>query len=190
MTAPAARIAPPRAVAARSATAAALLGAACVIWSAIPLTGALATAVLCAAAGFAALGAARLWLGPDAEAGFPGPVAQIGSALARLVRGSPWAEATIVAVLVLEAMHRSRPWHTAFLGVALLAYLFAVHLAESRSRLAVLRPQVPLLAAGLGLLVLAACAALLPAATGSAAALMAILAALAAIVIGCLALAR
>ena len=36
------------------------------------------------------------------------------------------------------------------LGVALLAYLFAVHLAESRAGLAVLRPQVPLLAVGLG----------------------------------------
>ena len=173
-----------------NSTAAALLGAACVAWSAVPLNGGLATVVLCAAAVFAALSAARLWLGPAAEAAFPGPVAQIGSALARLVRGSPWAEATIVAVLVLEALHSSRPWHTALLGAALLAYLFAVHLGESRGRLAVLRPQIPLLAAGLGLLVLATCAALLPAATGSAAALMAGAAALAAIAVGCLALTR
>jgi hypothetical protein len=163
-----------------------------VIWSAIPLNGGLATAVLSVAAVFAALGAVRLWLGPPAEAGFPGALAQLelASALGRLVRGLPWAEATTVAVLVAEALHRSPPWHTALLGAALLAYLFAVHLAESRGRLAVLRPQVPLLAAGLGLLVLATCAALLPAATGSAAGLMAVLAALAAIVVGCLALTR
>jgi hypothetical protein len=190
VTARAAPVAPGRPVPARAAAAAALLGAACVIWSAIPLNGGLATAVLCAAAVFAALGAVRLWLPPPAEAGFPGALAQLASALGRLVRGLPWAEATTVAVLVAEALHRSPPWHTALLGVALLAYLFAVHLAESRGRLAVLRPQVPLLAAGLGLLVLATCAALLPAAAGSAAALMAGLAALAAIVVAGLALTR
>jgi hypothetical protein len=52
----------------------------------------------------------------------------------------------------------------------------------------VLRPQVPLIAAGLGLLALAAGAAYLPAATGSTADLMAVLAALAAVVVGGLAL--
>jgi hypothetical protein len=86
-------------------------------------------------------------------------------------------------VLVLEGLHRSRPWHTGLLGAALLAYLLAVHLAESRARLAVLRPQAPLIAAGLGLLALAAGAAALPAETGSAASLMAVLAALAAVVV-------
>ena len=78
---------------------------------------------------------------------------------------------------------RSRPWHTGLLGAALLAYLFAVHLAESRAGLAVLRPQAPLIAAGLGLLALAAGAATLPAATGTAADLMAVLAALAAVAV-------
>lgn len=192
MTAGGARVAQPRkAAAARSAFAAGLLGAACVTGAAIPLSGTLATAVLIVAAGCAALGTIRLWLGAPAEAaGFAGPVARIGSGLAALVRGAPWAEATVVAVLVLEALHTSRPWHTALLGAALLAYLLAVHLAESRGRLAALRPQVPLLAAGLGLLVLAACAAVLPAATGSAADLLAVLAALAAIAVGCLALTR
>ena len=67
---------------------------------------------------------------------------------------------------MLEALHRSRAWHTGLLGAALLAYLFAVHLAESRARLAVLRPQAPLIAAGLGLLALAAGAAALPPAPG------------------------
>jgi hypothetical protein len=169
----------------RNAVAAALLGAACVTWSAIPLPGLLATWVLAAAAACAALGAARLWLGAPAEpARIPGPAERAAQTLAGLLRAAPWAEATVVAVLVLEALHPSRPWYTAFLGAALLAYLLAVHLAESRARLGVLRPQAPLLAAGLGLLVLAAGAAMLPAVTGSAAGLMAVAAAVAAIAVG------
>jgi hypothetical protein len=68
----------------------------------------------------------------------------------------------IVAVLALEALHPARPWHTALLGAALLAYLFAVHLAETRARLSVLAPQLPVLAAGVGLLALAVGAAALP----------------------------
>jgi hypothetical protein len=173
----------------RSAVAAGLLGAACVAWSAIPVPGTLAAVLLAAAALCAVLAAARLWLGVPAEtAGFPGTIARIGSGLAGLLRAAPWADATVVAACVLEALHRSRPWHTGLLGAALLTYLLAVHLAESRARLAVLRPQVPLLAAGLGLLVLATAAAALPAATGSAAGLMAVLATLAAIAVGAIAL--
>jgi hypothetical protein len=172
-------------------TAASLLGGACVVWAAIPLTGTLAGVVLTVAAAGAALGAARLWLGPPVEtAGFASGLGRFLQRQAALVRTAPWAEVTVIAVLVLEALHRSRPLHTALLGAALLAYLVAVHLSESRARLAVLRPQVPLLAAGLGLLALATCATLLPAATGSAASLMAVLAALAAIAVGGLALTR
>jgi hypothetical protein len=174
-----------------TAVAASLLGGACVAWAAIPLSGALAEVVLIVAAAGAALGAARLWLGPPAEtAGFASGLGRFLQRQAALVRTAPWAEVTVIAVLVLEALHRSRPSHTALLGVALLTYLFAVHLSESRARLAVLLPQAPLLAAGLGLLVLATCATLLPAATGSAASLMAVLAALAAIAVGGLALTR
>ena len=89
--------------------------------------------------------------------------------LLEVLRAIPWAEGTVIAVLALEALHPSRPWHTGLLGVALLAFLFAVHLAESDARPAVLRPQLPVLAAGLGLLVLGCGAALLPAAGMSAA---------------------
>jgi hypothetical protein len=118
------------------------------------------------------------------------PGERLGAAVADLIRIAPSAEGTVVGVLVLEALHRSRPWHTALLGAALLAYLLAVHLAESRARLALLRPQAPLIAAGLGLLALAAGAAALPAETGSTASLMAVLAALAAAVVGGLVLPR
>jgi hypothetical protein len=175
----------------RSASAAGLLAAGCVAWSAIPLTaGGVGTAMLAAAIACAVLSAARLALGPaPAEAPvFLNPVERAARSLADLARVLPWAEGMVVAVLVLEVLHRSRPWHTGLLGVALLAYLFATHLAETRARPAVLRPQAPLIAAGLGLLALSVGAAMLPAGTGSTADLIAVLAALAAIVVGALAL--
>ena len=108
--------------------------------------------------------------------------------LADLARQWPWAEGMVVAVLVLEALHRSPPWHTGLLGAALLAYLFASHLAESRARPAVLRPQAPLIAAGLGLLALAVGAAALPSGTGSAAEVLALVAAVAVIAVAGLAI--
>jgi hypothetical protein len=179
--------------AARSASAAALLAAACVAWSAIPLTaGGVGTALLAAAIACAVLSAARLAFGATrAESvAFLNPVARAERWLADLAHGLPWAEGMVVAVLVLEALHRSPAWHTGLLGAALLAYLFATHLAETRARPSVLRPQAPLIAAGLGLLALSAGAAALPAGTGSTADLIAVLAALAAIVVGALALPR
>jgi hypothetical protein len=178
---------PPRPGAARKAGAAGLLAAACVAWSAAPLSGARgpAIAVLAATAACAALSAIRLALGvaPAEPGSLARPGERLGRTAADLVRIVPSAEGMVVGVLVLEALHRSRPWHTGLLGAALLAYLLAVHLAESRARLAVLRPQAPLIAAGLGLLALAAGAAALPAETGSTASLMAVLAALAAVAV-------
>ena len=163
-------------------------------WSASPLsgTGHVGPVILAATAVCAAASVAQLALGPDPGISvvYLNPVLSAVRMLANLVRRWPWAEGLVIAALVLEVLHRPRPWHTGLLGAALLAYLLAVHLAESRARLAVLRPQAPLLAAGLGLLALAVGAAMLPAATGSAAELMAMLAALAAIAVGGLALRR
>ena len=173
------------------ACSAGLLAAACVAWSAVPLagTGGIGTVLVVAAAGCAALGTLRLLVGaPAAHPDYLNPVARAGQVVADLARAASWAEGVVVTVLVLEALHHSPPWHTGVLGAALLAYLLAVHLGESRARLAVLRPQVPLLAAGLGLLVLAVGAAVLPTATGSAADLIAVLAAIAAVAVGALAL--
>jgi hypothetical protein len=173
------------------ACSAGLLAAACVAWSAAPLagTGGIGTAVVVAAAVCAVLATLRLLAGAPAEQpDYLSPVARAGRVAADLTRSAAWAEGVVVTVLVLEALHRSRPWHTGLLGLALLAYLLAVHLGESGARLAVLRPQVPLLAAGLGLLVLAVGAAMLPAATGSAADLIAVLAAIAAVAVGALAI--
>jgi hypothetical protein len=179
---------------ARATAAAGLLAVACVTWSAIPLsgTGHVGPVLLAAAAACAAASVAQLALGPDPGVSvvYLNPILSAVRMLANLVRRWAWAEGLVIAALVLDVLHRSRPWHTGLLGAALLAYLLAVHLAESGARPAVLRPQAPLLVAGLGLLALAVGAAMLPAATGSAAELMAVLAALAAIAVGGLALQR
>jgi hypothetical protein len=175
----------------KATAAAGLLGAVCVTWAAIPMggTGGIGTVMLVAAAACAALATIRLMLGAPGQHGdFLGLAERTGRWLADLVRGASWAEGLVVAALVLEALHRSRPLHTGLLGAALLAYLFAVHLGESRAPLAVLRPQAPVLAAGLGLLVLAVGAAMLPAATGSAASLVVVIVALATVVVCGLAL--
>jgi hypothetical protein len=177
---------------ARTTTAAGLLAAACVAWSATPLPSppALGQVILAVAAGCAALSILRLALGaaPGDSIVYLNPVLHVARELAGLVRRVSWAEGMVVAVLILEALHRPRPWPTGLLGAALVGYLLAVHLAESRARLAVLRPQAPLLAAGLGLLALAVAAAMLPAETGTTAELMAVLAAVAAVAVGGLAL--
>ena len=178
---------------ARSTTAAGLLAAACIAWSASPVSGG-ATGTrpaLVAGIGCAILTLARLAAGdwaPPPEV-FENVIVRTGRSLLELLRAVPWAEGTVIAVLALEALHHSRPWHTGLLGVALIAFLLAVHLAESGARPGVLRPQLPVLAAGLGLLVLGCGAALLPAAGMSAGSgWLRVFAAVAAIVVAALAL--
>ena len=176
---------------ARTTGAAGLLAAACVAWSALPLRhGALAAILLVVAIVCAVLSMARLALGPalGESAAYLNPVQRLALNAADLARGWPWAEGMVVAVLVLEALHPSRPLHTGLLGAALLAYVFASHLAESRARPAVLRPQAPLIAAGLGLLALSVGAAALPSGTGSAADVLAVLAGVAAVAVAGLAI--
>jgi hypothetical protein len=157
-----------------------------VAWSALPLRhGALAAVLLAAAIACALLSLARVALGrtSDEAVAYLNVAQRSAQSVADLARQWPWAEGMIVAVLILEALHGSRPWHTGLLGAALLGYLFASHLAESRARPAVLRPQAPLIAAGLGLLALAVGAAALPSGTGSAAEVPVLLAAVAAIAV-------
>jgi hypothetical protein len=177
----------------RAAGGAALLAAACVAWSAAPVheAGAGTRLVLIAAVCCAVLAVARLAAGDWA----PAPAAvesaadrAIGSVLGGL-RSVPWASGMVVAALVLEVLHRSRPWHTGLLGVALLAFLLAVHLAESGTGPAVLRPQLPVLLAALGVLAIGCGAALLPPAGGGpASGWLRVFAALAAIAAAALAL--
>jgi len=178
--------------------AAALLGAACVAWAAYPAgaTGRSGVTILVLAACCVVAGAARL-----AATGLAAPQASRSSyestplrlwhtASGTLLR-VPWAEGALLGALVLEAQHRSRPWHTGLLGAALLGYLIATHLAESAAPRGALRRQLPVLAAGFGLLMLAAGAAFLPSAgTGLSADWLRVAAAVAAVAIGGLVLPR
>jgi len=149
-----------------TAGAAALLAGACVAWSAIPLrpTG-LAELALVLAVGCAVLGVLRLALASAAvpDEMFTSAPERAWARILLLLRLLPEEEGTVLAVLWLEVQHPARPWHTAALGAALVAYLLAVHLDESRATPGILRRQAPLLAAGAGLLAAGAGAAMIPA---------------------------
>ncbi|MGH3300927.1 MAG: hypothetical protein ACRDOK_04415 [Streptosporangiaceae bacterium] len=174
----------------RTLTLIGVLTTALISWAALPGQpgGFPRIALLCAAvAGLASLAQLALAAVPPSD----DPVISIPQRLiARLVTGIqtiPWAEVLTVAVLVLEVKHPARAWHTGLLGVALLGYLFAVHLVETGARVSALRPQLPLLAAGLGLLALAVGAAAGPALpSGSTAVVVRVVAVAAAVVAGLL----
>jgi hypothetical protein len=184
----------PRAgLSARTLTAAALLAAVIVTWSAVPLAGARAGArpALLAGAGCAILSVLQLAVSGRqvGEPLFEPLLARAARRALAVVAAVPWAEGMIVAVLALEALHHSRPCHTAVLGAALVTFLLAVHCGESGGPARALRPALPLLAAGAGLLVLAAgAAALPPLGTGPGSVLLRALAAIAAVIAGGLAL--
>jgi hypothetical protein len=161
---------------------ASLLGAGCVAWAAAPAAHKpwAGFALFLAIAGVAA-GALRLALiaVPVPEDSFllPGAL-RAWLRFLETLRQVPWEEGAVAAVLWLEVLHPSRPWHTAVLGAALIAYLLATHLAESGSRPRVLRPHTRVLAAGAVLLALGAGAGMLPAAApGAGSALLRLVAA-------------
>jgi hypothetical protein len=172
----------------RSVAATALLAAVATGWAAYPLDtgrpGTRLTVIVAIAAAVVTIAQVALVTVPRAETPYFGPFYQrYADWLLGFVRGMPWPEILVVALLVLEALHRARPWHTGFLGAALLAYLFAVHLAETGARPSVLRAQLPVIAAGIGLLALAVgVASVHEATTGPAFAAMRIVAIVAAVV--------
>jgi hypothetical protein len=146
--------------------AASALATGVILWSAFPLStgragtrAALATAIVAGVMSIAQLAAAAI-RNRDTD-GFAA-VDQAARLLTGLVKILPWAELLIVAVLILEVLHASRPWHTAMLGVALTGYVLAVHLTETRAGAGVLRAQLPLLGAGVALTALSIGAAALP----------------------------
>jgi hypothetical protein len=189
-----ARAAPKDAAATAGAIAAAaprlaalLLGAACVAWTATPLRhSGLAGTVLAVAIVAVTASALRLALSevpqPEDEYLLPAPVRAWLVFLAAL-RLLPWEEIAVVALLWLEVLHPARPWHTAALGAGLVAYLLAVHIAESGAEPGrLLRRQAKVLVAGACLLALGAGFAMLPAAgPGAGSALLRVLAAAAVI---------
>ena len=148
--------------------AAVLLGAGCIVWATVPQVhkGTADFALFLAIFGVAA-GALRLALTavPVPEDSYLLPTAlRVWLSFLATLRLVPWEEGALLAVLWLEVLHPSRPWHTAILGAALIGYLLAVHLAESGASPQALRPQARVLAAGAALLALGAGAGMLPAA--------------------------
>lgn len=177
----------PRALtAAAPRLAAVLLGAACIAWTAIPPrhTGLAALALVVSIIAVVA-GALRLALADvpqPADGFFPSAPVRTWLTFLAVLRGLPWEEIAVVALLWLEVQHPARtwsPWHTAALGFGLAAYLLAVHIAESGAPAGrLLRRQAKLLVAGTCLLALGAGFAMLPAAgPGAGSALLRVLAA-------------
>jgi hypothetical protein len=177
----------PRALtAAAPRLAAVLLGAACIAWTAIPPrhTGLAALALVVSIVAVVA-GALRLALADvpqPADGFFPSAPVRTWLTFLAVLRGLPWEEIAVVALLWLEVQHPAgtwSPWHTAALGFGLAAYLLAVHIAESGAPAGrLLRRQAKLLLAGACLLALGAGFAMLPAAgPGAGSALLRVLAA-------------
>jgi hypothetical protein len=181
-----------------------LLTAGVVAWAALPLGGAagFAAPVLVIACWCAVLSVIRLTMltlaaGEYGAAGasergaglYDWPGAQLWRWLAGLPGALPWTQGLIVAVLVLEALHPARPWHTAVLALLLVGFLLAAHLAESGAGLGVFRPHLPFIVAGVALAWLAVGAAALPASAGGAGSgWLAAFAAIAAVIVAGLAL--
>ena len=167
--------------------AAILLGIASVTWAAVPLLGSgwpafsLAIAAACVAAG--SLRLALLEVPEQAEAYYLPSVERAWYAFLALVRLASWEEIGCAAILWLEVLHSARPWHTAVLGAVLVAYLLAVHIAESGALARdLLRRQARVLALGGCLLALGAAAAVLPpASSGAGSAILHVLAVVAVI---------
>jgi len=172
----------------------ALLGTACLAWSAIPLTGTgpAGVAALLVAATCVCAGVMRL-IGKGTGADDPSFVLSTWARLsyqakAILVR-TGWESGGVVAMVVLEALHRSRPWHTGLLAVAVLGYLLAVQRAESALPFGTLRRQSRALVVSVALVAVTTGVATGPSAgTGALSGWLEIVAALAAVTAGALAL--
>ena len=141
------------------------LAAITVAWAALPLPSSVMGTLLLTGSALAAV-ASVLGLSVQGVT-LTRPAAESAAERARrylvtAVRQLPWAEVLVIGTLLLEAEHAARPWHTGALLLALLGYLLTVHLAETGAAARSLRAQLPPLAAGLGLAVLAIAAGLLP----------------------------
>jgi hypothetical protein len=181
----------------RAVLAVVLLAAGAVIWAAVPMTGAtrgarpaLIAAVLCVALSLVQLAGRVAADRPGAEqraAARSAYSSALEDAVLRVwsaVTAVHWPEFAVVAVLVLEVLHPFSGWHTAVLGLVLIGFLLALHLAESDAGPGILRAQLPLLIAAAGLAVLSAGAGLLPAASAGPAWLTAVAAVAAVIAAG------
>lgn len=148
------------------------LGAASIAWAAVPLRAGWPSFALTIAAACVAAGSLRLALleAPEPqEAYFLTLPERTWYRFLFAIRTLAWEEIGCAAMLWLEVLHPSRGWHTAILGAALVAWLLAVHIAESAATAAMLlRRQARVLVLGLCLLALGAAASLLPTASSGA----------------------
>lgn len=176
-----------RVAAAGPRIAAVALGAACVAWTATPVrhTGwanlALVVSIIAVVASSLRLALSEV-PEPEDEFFLPAPV-RAWLWFLSLLRQPPWEETAVVMLVWLEVLHPARPWHSAALGLGLVAYLLTVHVAESAAAPGrLLRAQFKVLIAGACLLAIGAGAAMLPATgPGAGSALLRVLAAAAVI---------
>jgi hypothetical protein len=179
----------------RPALVVAAVTAVVIAWASVPAGGGraglkpvLIAAVACALFTVAGLLSGRSGVA-QIEPGYAGRDAGVVSRTWGSIRTLPWSQGLVVTSLGLEALHPSRPLHSALLGVLLLGFLLALHLAETSAGLSVFRPHLPLAAVGLGLAAISAGAAMLPAlGSDSGSGLLAVIAAIAAVVAAALAL--
>jgi hypothetical protein len=170
----------------------ALLGAICVIWAAVPLGGTgtpgvllLVVAAICICAGLLRL--VRKDTDKHERYVFPGVLGGLANSANDVLLRTGWETGAAVSVVVLEALHPSRPWHTGLLAIAVVCYLLAVHQAESAIPATVFRGQGRVLLASMTLVVVATAVAMIPA-SSTQSGWLEILAALAAMTAGGLAL--
>jgi hypothetical protein len=163
-----------------------LLGVACTVWSTVPdlhtagPTALLIMIIVCVCG--SALRLSLGWIPLPEDTYLMDTPTRAWLRFLMFLRVPPWEEGAAIAIVWLEVLHPSRPWHTAELGAALIAYLIAVHLAESGASPALLRPQLPVLAVGACLLALGAGIGMLPATSpGPGSALLRVVAAIAVI---------
>jgi hypothetical protein len=119
----------------------------------------------------------------------PGAIERLEEGLAALIQGPPWEVVAAVALVVLEALHPGRAWHTGVLGLLVTGYLLLVSRAEAVVPRRALFSQARLAGLGLALLALLTATAMLPSGSGGRpAAWLEALGALAAIAVAAMAL--
>jgi len=176
----------------RYVLAVALLGAASGAWAAVPIggTGEPGVLLLLLAAACIFAGLLRL-IRKDVPQRDPytylGTLAQLGHRANDVLMGVSWETGAAIALVGLEALHPSRPWHTGIFAVLVTCYLLAVHQAGSAVPAAALRGQGRIMVTSLALVIVATGVAMVPSA-GAESGWLEILAALAAVTAGGLAL--
>ncbi|MGC8627001.1 MAG: hypothetical protein ACP5VR_05480 [Acidimicrobiales bacterium] len=171
-----------------------VLGAASLTWAAVPTSQAgtggalvLAVASACLVAGSARLAWARR--PPGKPELFAKPLERAANHARSALAALPWETVAAVAIVVLEALHPARPWHTGVLAMVLTGYLLAVHRGEAYTspHLALRRQAGALVLAGVSVVVLTGLACVPGATNGPLSPALEVLACAAALLAGAMA---